>query len=142
MAIAAHEPDLFTSEDIKAALTMCGPMGVSLGTSALTVFGSHLLEGGSIDTAANHVSLAASLGLLYPTSLSCSHQGNASISYRADVVSTDGSEVHLVHPHGCNCTSGLKTSQPRPCWHRCAVAIVLASHARVALAGARLGLAA
>jgi len=58
------------------------------------------------------------------------------------VVSTDGSEVHLVHPHGCNCTSGLKTSQPRPCWHRCAVAIVLASHARVALAGARLGLAA
>lgn len=43
------------------------------------------------------------------------------------VVSTDGSEVHLVHRDGCNCTSGLKTHQPRPCWHRCAIAIVTAA---------------
>jgi hypothetical protein len=43
------------------------------------------------------------------------------------VVSADGTEVHLVHRDGCNCTSGLKTHQPRPCWHRCAVAIVTAS---------------
>jgi hypothetical protein len=40
------------------------------------------------------------------------------------VVSADGTEVHLVHRGGCNCTSGLKTRQPRPCFHRCAVAIV------------------
>ena len=45
------------------------------------------------------------------------------------VVSVDGTEVHLVHRDGCNCTAGLKTHQPRPCWHRCAVAIVLASQA-------------
>jgi hypothetical protein len=43
------------------------------------------------------------------------------------VVSTDGTEVHLVHRNGCNCTAGLKTHHPRPCWHRAAVAIVLAS---------------
>jgi len=43
------------------------------------------------------------------------------------VVSADGSEVHLVHRDGCNCTAGLKTHHPRPCWHRCAVAIVTAS---------------
>ena len=48
------------------------------------------------------------------------------------VVSVDGTEVHLVHRDGCNCTSGLKTHQPRPCWHRCAVAIVLASPAPAA----------
>jgi hypothetical protein len=42
------------------------------------------------------------------------------------VVSTDGSEVHLVHRDGCNCISGLKTLPPRPCWHRCLVAIVTA----------------
>jgi hypothetical protein len=58
------------------------------------------------------------------------------------VVSNDGSEVHLVHPHGCNCTSGLRTLPPRPCFHRCAVAIVLASQAPVVLAGAPLTLAA
>jgi hypothetical protein len=58
------------------------------------------------------------------------------------VVSTDGSEVHLTHPHGCNCTSGLKTLPPRPCWHRCGVAIVLASQPPVVLAGAPLTLAA
>jgi hypothetical protein len=43
------------------------------------------------------------------------------------VVSSDGTEVHLTHRHGCNCANGLKTHQPRPCWHRCAVTIVLAS---------------
>ncbi len=58
------------------------------------------------------------------------------------VVSSDGSEVHLTHPHGCNCTAGLKNLPPRPCWHRCAVAIVLASQAPVVLAGAPLTLAA
>jgi hypothetical protein len=45
------------------------------------------------------------------------------------VVSVDGSEVHLVHRGACNCTAGLKTHHPRPCWHRCAVAIVLAASA-------------
>jgi hypothetical protein len=43
------------------------------------------------------------------------------------VVSADGSEVHRTAEHGCNCTNGLKTRAPRPCWHRCAVAIVLAT---------------
>jgi hypothetical protein len=45
------------------------------------------------------------------------------------VVGVDGSEVHLVHPAGCNCTSGLKNRPPRPCWHRCAVAMIEASAA-------------
>lgn len=48
------------------------------------------------------------------------------------VVSSDGSEVYRTHRNGCNCTSGLKTRQPRPCWHRCAVAIVTASQAPAA----------
>lgn len=43
------------------------------------------------------------------------------------VVSSDGSEVHRTAAHGCNCTSGLQTRPPRPCWHRCAVVIVLAA---------------
>lgn len=43
------------------------------------------------------------------------------------VVSADGSEVHLTAEHGCNCANGLRTLPPRPCFHRCAVAIVLAA---------------
>jgi hypothetical protein len=48
------------------------------------------------------------------------------------VVSADGSEVHRTAEHGCNCTAGLKTHHPRPCWHRCAVAMVLAASAPAA----------
>jgi hypothetical protein len=48
------------------------------------------------------------------------------------VVAKDGDEVHLVHSAGCNCENGLKTRQPRPCWHRCAVAIVTTSQAPAA----------
>lgn len=40
------------------------------------------------------------------------------------VVSSDGSEVYRATRHACNCANGLKTSQPRGCWHRCAVTIV------------------
>ena len=42
------------------------------------------------------------------------------------VVSSDGTEVHLTHRNGCNCANGLRTLPPRPCWHRCSVAMVLA----------------
>lgn len=45
------------------------------------------------------------------------------------VVSTDGTEVHRVHRDGCNCTNGLQTRPPRPCWHRLAVVIALAAPA-------------
>lgn len=53
-------------------------------------------------------------------------------STRGDVfhtVSTDGTEIHRTHPNGCNCVNGLQTRPPRPCLHRCAVVIVLASQA-------------
>jgi hypothetical protein len=45
------------------------------------------------------------------------------------VVSRDGERIRRTMTGGCNCEAGLKTSQPRPCWHRCAVAIVTASQA-------------
>jgi hypothetical protein len=91
MALMAQNPTAdFTCEDIAAALTACGPMGVSLATSALSLFGSCILAGGTIDTAEDHVSLTADLGVLVPESLQCSHQGNASISFRAHPYSADG----------------------------------------------------
>jgi hypothetical protein len=49
------------------------------------------------------------------------------------VVSSDGTEVHRTAAPGCNCVNGLKTRPPRPCWHRCAVAIVMAAAAPAAV---------
>lgn len=49
------------------------------------------------------------------------------------VVSSDGTEVHRTAERGCNCTNGLQTRPPRPCWHRCAVAIVMAASAPAAV---------
>jgi len=46
---------------------------------------------------------------------------------RADVfrtVSSDGTEIHLTHPGACNCPAGLKS---KLCYHRAAVALVLAA---------------
>ena len=43
------------------------------------------------------------------------------------VVSSDGSEVYRTHRDGCSCQNGMQTRPPRPCWHRCAVAIVTAA---------------
>ena len=48
-----------------------------------------------------------------------------------NVVSSDGTEVYLTHPKGCNCRNGLSTRPPRPCWHRAAVAIVTATQTAV-----------
>jgi hypothetical protein len=45
------------------------------------------------------------------------------------VVSSDGSEIYRTHRGGCNCTNGLQTLPPRPCWHRAAAAVVLAASA-------------
>jgi hypothetical protein len=85
-ALMAQKPTIeFTSEDIRAALNACGPMGASLASTHLVLFGSKLKAGGAIDSS-GHVSLTAANGILVPQSLSCSHQGNAAISYQAHPV--------------------------------------------------------
>jgi hypothetical protein len=94
MAILGLKPAAdFSSEDIKAVLDACGPLGVSLSTSPLILFGSRVLPGGMIDSASDHVSLTAALGVMVPQTLQCSHQGNASISVQAHPVSADGSTI-------------------------------------------------
>jgi hypothetical protein len=93
MALLSQKPSMgFTCEDIEAALTACGPLGASLATDNLTVFGSQLLQGGTI-ASSGHFSLTAALGVIVPQNLQCSHQGNASISYQAHPVSSDGVTV-------------------------------------------------
>jgi hypothetical protein len=84
LALYGQKPTVqFTTEDLQDALTACGPLGVSLASSNLTLYGSKLLAGGSIDPASAHISLACALGLLHPVGLTCAHQGDATIDYRA-----------------------------------------------------------
>ncbi len=83
VALYGQKPAIqFAAEDVQGALTACGPMGVSLATKNLTLYGAKVLEGGGIDIS-NHVSLVAALGLLFPRSLSVAHQGDATINYEA-----------------------------------------------------------
>ncbi len=91
MALYGQKPTFhFTAEDIEGALGAAGPTGLALSaTQLLTLFGSKILPGGGIDTT-NHVSLVGSLGLLYPKTLTCAHQGDASITYEAMLYSADG----------------------------------------------------
>jgi hypothetical protein len=92
MAVYGQKPTLsFTAEDIQGALNACGPTGVSLATKTLTLYGSKILAGGGIDTS-GHLSLAASLGLLFPKTLSVAHQGDATISYDAMLYSNNDAD--------------------------------------------------
>lgn len=107
-SLLGQKPSMgFTTEDIKAALGACGPMGVSLATKNLVLYGSKLLSGGRLDTS-GHVSLTAPLGVLVPQQLSCSHQGNATISYQAHPLSVDDA----TDPWTLSTGAGLPTPAP------------------------------
>jgi hypothetical protein len=73
----------FSTEDLKAALEACGPMGSSLAAGNLVLFGSKLADGGSLASGSTHASATAATGVVAPRSLNCAHQGDATISYEA-----------------------------------------------------------
>ena len=93
VALYGQKPTVrFDTEDIQGGLTNCGPLGLSLATKPLTLYGSKLLAGGGIDTT-GHVSLACALGILYPKTLTVAHQGDASMGYEAMLYnSTDSAD--------------------------------------------------
>jgi len=81
----------FTTEDVAAALGVCGLSGVSLATKNLVLVAQKYADGGSIAAGSVHRSYTFAKGILVPRSLSCDHQGDASIKYEAVTVSADGS---------------------------------------------------
>jgi hypothetical protein len=81
----------FTTLAVSSALTACGLTGVSLGTSALTFHAQKHTSGGSRAGESSHRKYACATGLLVPTRLTCDHQGDASLSYAATLISSDGS---------------------------------------------------
>jgi hypothetical protein len=85
----------FGTESISDALSACGPLGVPLATKNLILYGSKILAGGAIDTS-GHISLTCALGILFPKTLTCAHQGDATITYDAILYSSDGGEDPFV----------------------------------------------
>ena len=86
----------FTTEDVAAALGACGATGLSLATSALALHAIKQADGGNVAAGGVHRSYTFSKGILFPKLLTCEHQGDASISYGAVVISADGSTSPLV----------------------------------------------
>jgi len=91
VALYAGKPTAgFTTECLDQALAAAGAFGVSLGSSALTLYGSQRALGGRITSGNAHLSLTQNLGLLYPRSLTAGHQADATLSYEAMLASSDG----------------------------------------------------
>jgi len=84
--VAQKASPTFTTLDISTALTACGSLGLlltSVGTPvALAMYAAAKAQGAAI-AANGHKSYTYNNGLLIPKTLSCSHQGDAQLSYAA-----------------------------------------------------------
>lgn len=96
-AITAIQPTgQFTTQDISAALAVCGSLGLSLfvpttpaDQKLLKLYATKLDTAGTIASGAVHRCWTLRGGLLYPTRLSCEHRGAATLAYNA-LLASDG----------------------------------------------------
>lgn len=92
--LALKAPAGFTTLQVAQALAASGS-ACSLATSPLALFAVKLQNGG-IRAASGHCSWTYGAGLLLPRTLTCGHQGNASLSYQTLAISGDGSTAPVV----------------------------------------------
>lgn len=96
----------FTTIQIARALGLCGLTGTSIDTdlaSGLKFYLRKHAEGSTRTAGSAHHKYTMRGGLVYPTTLTCDHQGNAALSYNV-IVTYDGTNVPIV----------LTTSQALP----------------------------
>ena len=75
---------MFQTLKLKAALDACGVTGTKIASATrtgLTIYAQQLDEGGTRKTGSNHDSWNVKNGYLYPTSITCDHQGDAQLEY-------------------------------------------------------------
>ncbi|MFZ5785119.1 MAG: hypothetical protein ACOY3Y_01645 [Acidobacteriota bacterium] len=82
----------FTTTAIAAALGLCATTGASLAdmTGGLKLYAQKHADGGTRTAGAAHRSYGFARGILLPRQLTVSHQGDATLSYDAVIVSADG----------------------------------------------------
>lgn len=76
----------FTTMAISTAIGACGLTGVSMASSALTLYAQKHTDGGGRASGSNHRKYVFNKGILAPNRLSCDHQGDATLSYQAVAV--------------------------------------------------------
>lgn len=98
----------FTSEDIAAALAVCGPAGVDIDglAAGLILYAQAFADGGTRASGANHRSYTIYDGIVAPQQLRCTHQGDASIDYAA-LATYDGTHSPLVEADTVSLPAGL-----------------------------------
>jgi hypothetical protein len=84
----------FTTHEIADSLSICGVLGCLLSTKNLVMYAQQGSDDGR-RAASGHLSFTYARGLLYPQSLECNHQGDATINYGA-AITWDGSHTPVV----------------------------------------------
>lgn len=86
----------FTTQSVAAALALIGVEGLAIATgSVLTMYAQKRQEGGSRVSTNNHQQFLITEGIVFPTSLSVSQDGDATISYTI-VVRFDGTNEPII----------------------------------------------
>lgn len=86
----------FTTHSVAAALALIGVEGLTIATgSVLTMYAEKRQEGGSRVSTNNHQQFLITEGIVFPTSLSVSQDGDATISYTI-VVRFDGTNEPII----------------------------------------------
>jgi hypothetical protein len=78
----------FTTEDLQAALGAIGTVSYDLASGNLVLYGSRIKASGQLDSS-NHLSFTAALGVIYPKTLQCAHQQDATLQVEAQVLGPD-----------------------------------------------------
>jgi len=86
----------FTTLHLDEALTAIGINGVALTSdAALTMYGHKHAAGGGREGATSHKKYLINCGIVVPRSLTCDHQGDATLQYDV-VIAYDGTNVPIV----------------------------------------------
>ena len=87
----------FTTHSVAAALAIAGVEGLKLdSTSTLTLFAQHRAQGSTRVSTNTHQSFVVTNGILVPTSISVSQDGDATISYVATAIYDGTNETVII----------------------------------------------
>ena len=111
-AVVGRAPSAgFTTEAVAAALDVAGVLGYDLsGGAGLILTAQKAADGGTRASGSVHRQYTMVHGLLVPTSLECSHGGDASLSYQAQAV-YDGTNDPIVETDTAALPAGLADAE-------------------------------
>jgi hypothetical protein len=114
VALVAQKPMArFSTKHLKTALDATGLFGIKIASATnpgLELFAQKYTEGSTPASGANHRKYTIREGILLPRSLSCSHQGDATLQYEA-LATWDGTNNPVVIADSSSLPTGLTDAQ-------------------------------